>query len=535
MLDTHSLVAFLGDKCVLICSLFRALSRTLAALPNLLYTALLDLSGLTFTKKRASKNNKRKHSKHSLPHPHLDLFNQPIVYNSFIASSTSTPYLRQCAVSEFDYDFSSPNPYSWDFQNLVLNSQGPAALHQGPDQQPVPLVKHHHQPQHQDYYQHQQQQQQQQQNQHPHPLRNEYEYDQDHDQEDQQDSEADLLAKFNSNFHTQLRQTELYQIQAQQQQYQENLHQHQYQQAPVTTYIDSDVDSDDDAGYDDPPPLDDELMLSFFRSNRDTDAYINSSDDHVSPLEDPTSGSASGSVSITSSNNTPIRVEINNLKRDIEGLDRHHYSESDNVNVNSNSDGDGDIKLEEKSLSNSDTDQPKCSRPRKKQRKCDTDLEDNADSDEDTHTNRSGRSKPFRVSGEKIYPCSICNATFKVKGYLTRHKKKHATSKPFHCPYFDPSTDYDEHALVHDTSNDSGDIGDGRPRCHPTGGFSRRDTFKTHLKAIHFVYPTGTKSGDRSDKKGRCAACFKEFNSNKTWLESHVMTNSCEGMITRYK
>ena len=133
----------------------------------------------------------------------------------------------------------------------------------------------------------------------------------------------------------------------------------------------------------------------------------------------------------------------------------------------------------------------------------------------------------------KIYTCSICNTTFKVKGYLTRHLKKHAKSKPFHCPYFDSSIEY-----IENNNNTEQKIPDDNlkiPRCHPTGGFSRRDTFKTHLKALHFVYPTGTKSNDRIDKHGRCAACFKEFSSNKDWLENHVMTNECEGMITKYK
>ena len=41
-----------------------------------------------------------------------------------------------------------------------------------------------------------------------------------------------------------------------------------------------------------------------------------------------------------------------------------------------------------------------------------------------------------------------------------------------------------------------------------SGGFSRRDTFKTHLKALHFVYPAGTKSLERNFKSGRCGGCF---------------------------
>lgn len=117
-------------------------------------------------------------------------------------------------------------------------------------------------------------------------------------------------------------------------------------------------------------------------------------------------------------------------------------------------------------------------------------------------------------SGEKLFTCKVCETQFSVKGYLTRHMKKHAMNKPFMCPFYD--------------------IGSSS-KCHPTGGFSRRDTFKTHLKALHFVYPTGTRCGERVDKRGRCAGCFEGFESNLTWLNDHVAANKCKGMISSYK
>lgn len=118
---------------------------------------------------------------------------------------------------------------------------------------------------------------------------------------------------------------------------------------------------------------------------------------------------------------------------------------------------------------------------------------------------------------ELKFECSFCNAKFKVKGYLTRHLKKHQSLKAFKCPF------YNEEA------NSSGNC--KGTKCHPTGGFSRRDTFKTHLKALHFIYPPGTKSNERSSIGGRCAGCFKYFENNLEWLESHIEKNACTGTV----
>ncbi|GME85794.1 unnamed protein product [Ambrosiozyma monospora] len=107
------------------------------------------------------------------------------------------------------------------------------------------------------------------------------------------------------------------------------------------------------------------------------------------------------------------------------------------------------------------------------------------------------------------FTCKICHTSFKVKSYLTRHMKKHETQKPFTCPFYSANgneTSSSSSSPVSTSSDNSDkDIKTETPKipigtnCHPTGGFSRRDTFKTHLKAIHFVYPTGTKSSGRND------------------------------------
>mmetsp|Transcript_7493 Transcript_7493/g.9473 ORF Transcript_7493/g.9473 Transcript_7493/m.9473 type:complete len:403 (-) Transcript_7493:465-1673(-) len=113
------------------------------------------------------------------------------------------------------------------------------------------------------------------------------------------------------------------------------------------------------------------------------------------------------------------------------------------------------------------------------------------------------------------YKCPNCDAEFKVKGYLTRHIKKHNTLKAFKCPFYkDPGTEAKG------------------TKCHPTGGFSRRDTYKTHLKALHFIYPPGTKSSERSSISGRCAGCFQYFENNMKWLENHIENGEgCRGSV----
>lgn len=114
---------------------------------------------------------------------------------------------------------------------------------------------------------------------------------------------------------------------------------------------------------------------------------------------------------------------------------------------------------------------------------------------------------------EKKYICKICGADFKIRGYLTRHIKKHAVNKAYKCPFYDECSG---------------------TKCHPTGGFSRRDTYKTHLKSRHFGYPRGTKSSKRALTAGFCKLCNKEYCSNEEWLEKHIENGECEGLPKDY-
>lgn len=61
--------------------------------------------------------------------------------------------------------------------------------------------------------------------------------------------------------------------------------------------------------------------------------------------------------------------------------------------------------------------------------------------------------------------------------------------------------------------------------CHQTGVFSRCDTYKNHLKALHFEYPPGTKKKDRGIVPGKCKHCGAKFENVDTWLNNHVGKN----------
>lgn len=117
---------------------------------------------------------------------------------------------------------------------------------------------------------------------------------------------------------------------------------------------------------------------------------------------------------------------------------------------------------------------------------------------------------PGMRQSEGLFACTECDATFRVKGYLTRHLKKHAENKAYTCPFYDPEKE--------------------RP-CHPTGGFSRRDTYKAHLKSRHFTYPKRTRCSQRSQVAGHCRECGEQYESNELWAEQHVRPRLCKGIV----
>ncbi|KAM3163842.1 C2H2-type domain-containing protein [Lachancea thermotolerans] len=110
-----------------------------------------------------------------------------------------------------------------------------------------------------------------------------------------------------------------------------------------------------------------------------------------------------------------------------------------------------------------------------------------------------------RAAGESLSPQQQLRSLHQIKG-------------TFHCPYKSAliALDMDTYPgkrreLAFETSE-----------CHQTGVFSRCDTFKNHLKALHFEYPPGTKKKDRSSVPGRCKQCGRHFANVGEWLSSHV-------------
>lgn len=115
----------------------------------------------------------------------------------------------------------------------------------------------------------------------------------------------------------------------------------------------------------------------------------------------------------------------------------------------------------------------------------------------------------------EVYVCHYCDAKFRIRGYLTRHIKKHAIEKAHRCPFYNPNVE-------------------SSARCHSSGGFSRRDTYKTHLRARHFIYPHGVKPQDRNKSSGYCGQCGCFFERTDLWVEDHIESGQCRGLPDNY-
>lgn len=108
--------------------------------------------------------------------------------------------------------------------------------------------------------------------------------------------------------------------------------------------------------------------------------------------------------------------------------------------------------------------------------------------------------------GPKLFNCPGCSKSFPKRGYLTRHLKMHAEKKPFRCPFWSSTN----------------------RKCHTGDGqFSRRDTYKAHMKLRHFHYPKGVRVKERRFSQGCCSFCKETFDSSELWVENHIQTGRC--------
>ncbi|SCU88652.1 LAFA_0E13850g1_1 [Lachancea sp. 'fantastica'] len=146
-----------------------------------------------------------------------------------------------------------------------------------------------------------------------------------------------------------------------------------------------------------------------------------------------------------------------------------------------------------------------------------TSLDDSA-SPESSITPKSmdGDKGSVAPTESRKFVCHLCHAEFHMRGYLTRHLKKHAVEKAYRCPYHNSNLPKEQ-------------------RCHRHGGFTRRDTFKTHLRSRHFVFPKGVKSKDRVKSFGVCLHCDTFFENTEDWIKNHVEAGECKGLPEGFK
>ncbi|KAG7812109.1 hypothetical protein KL921_001341 [Ogataea angusta] len=120
--------------------------------------------------------------------------------------------------------------------------------------------------------------------------------------------------------------------------------------------------------------------------------------------------------------------------------------------------------------------------------------------------------RAIHIQNSKPFTCQTCSRSFKRLNDLLRHEKCHLSKLgewEFRCPFFNT-----------DPKNKS-------ENCHHSGHFTRCDTYKNHLKAIHFKYPPNTPKSERSKVNGFCRECGMYFNNVQEWLANHIETNQC--------
>lgn len=144
----------------------------------------------------------------------------------------------------------------------------------------------------------------------------------------------------------------------------------------------------------------------------------------------------------------------------------------------------------------------------------------------DDHTATHTASAVLSKGNEPQFICHYCDTKFFVRGYLTRHIKKHAIEKAYKCPFYRKASGKSNVsvATLRKLNNN----------CHPTGGFSRRDTYKTHLKTRHIVYPAGIKPVERNKFGGHCTQCGEFTKDLNNWVEEHIENGQCSGLPQDY-
>ncbi|QLQ80787.1 hypothetical protein HG537_0E01420 [Torulaspora globosa] len=167
------------------------------------------------------------------------------------------------------------------------------------------------------------------------------------------------------------------------------------------------------------------------------------------------------------------------------------------------------------------------------------------------YANLSTHKSTHLTPEDRPHKCPVCQRGFARNNDLIRHKKRHWRDEIIENSSVENS-DADEHVAHLDEHDQlrslhqikgtfkcpfnsaliqldmeiypykSKPLGFETSNCHQTGVFSRCDTFKNHLKALHFEYPPGTKKRDRTVVPGRCKHCGLKFPNVDIWLNEHV-------------
>lgn len=170
------------------------------------------------------------------------------------------------------------------------------------------------------------------------------------------------------------------------------------------------------------------------------------------------------------------------------------------------------------------------------------------------YANLSTHKSTHLTPEDRPHKCPICQRGFARNNDLIRHKKRHWKDEIIENSSVENS-DADDHVSAHAHLDEHDQLRSlhqikgtfkcpfnsaliqldmeiypykSKPlnfetsNCHQTGVFSRCDTFKNHLKALHFEYPPGTKKRDRTVVPGRCKHCGLKFPNVDVWLNEHV-------------
>lgn len=181
------------------------------------------------------------------------------------------------------------------------------------------------------------------------------------------------------------------------------------------------------------------------------------------------------------------------------------------------------------------------------------------------HNNNAGVSPAASTGTEELpsdfnlppnvnFVCHYCDASFQVRGYLSRHIKKHAIVKEYTCPYYRynenvksyidnevRSKHYDSREEEMDAIKKAQSI---KHVCHNNKGeFWRKDTLVVHLKKKHYrinkdaaqaALETATKKADSSKLPGYCVSCNEQFSNADDFCQRHVLKGVCPALPHGY-